>query len=268
MLKQVATNVLVHESAFIQSNAVVVQGAAGVLLVDPGITSSELAGLAKDIQALGQPLVAGFSTHPDWDHVLWHSGFGDVPRYGTAKGAAAMHDFLAHADWKAQLHDFLPEEHIDEISLDELFGRITGLPAGTTHLPWDGPAIRIIEHRAHAKGHAALLIEAHGVLIAGDMLSDTLIPFLDFESSDPAGDYLTALQLFADVADDVSVVIPGHGTVGDAQAFRTRLELDRTYVQALLDGTIPDDPRVGPTAVHPWLADMPAWQLQQLGTAK
>ena len=38
MLRQVAEGVLAHESEFLQSNAVVVQGRAGVLLIDAGIT--------------------------------------------------------------------------------------------------------------------------------------------------------------------------------------------------------------------------------------
>jgi glyoxylase-like metal-dependent hydrolase (beta-lactamase superfamily II) len=70
MLKQVAEGVLVHESEFIQSNSVIVQGRAGVLLIDPGVTSGEMAALANDLRELGQPVVAGFSTHPDWDHWL------------------------------------------------------------------------------------------------------------------------------------------------------------------------------------------------------
>ena len=102
MLKQVADGVLVHESEFIQSNSVVVQGRAGVLLIDPGITRDEMATLANDLRELGQPVVAGFSTHPHWDHVLWHANFGDVPRYGTARCAAAMRDLLSSADWKAR----------------------------------------------------------------------------------------------------------------------------------------------------------------------
>ncbi len=38
MLTQVAEGVLVHQSELLQNNAVVVQGRAGVLLIDPGIT--------------------------------------------------------------------------------------------------------------------------------------------------------------------------------------------------------------------------------------
>ena len=37
----------------------------------------------------------------------------------------------------------------------------------------------IVEHQAHAIGHAAVLLADRGVLLAGDMLSDVLIPLLD-----------------------------------------------------------------------------------------
>jgi hypothetical protein len=64
-----------------------------VVLVDPGIDGSELNQLADDldrlVDRLGIPVVAGFSTHPHWDHLLWHSRFGDVPRYATSAGAHA-----------------------------------------------------------------------------------------------------------------------------------------------------------------------------------
>lgn len=43
MLRRVADGVLVHESAFCQSNTVVVQGRTGVLLVDVGVHDAEMA---------------------------------------------------------------------------------------------------------------------------------------------------------------------------------------------------------------------------------
>ncbi|WP_246239072.1 MBL fold metallo-hydrolase [Acrocarpospora corrugata] len=76
VLRQVAEGVLIHESEFCQSNSVVVQGRAGVLLIDPGVQGHEMACLANDLRELSQPVVAGFSTHPHWDHLLWHAGFG------------------------------------------------------------------------------------------------------------------------------------------------------------------------------------------------
>lgn len=263
MLKQVAEGVLVHESEFIQSNSVVVQGRDGVLLIDPGITSDEMAELANDLRELGQPVVAGFSTHPDWDHVLWHASFGDAPRYGTARCAAALRDLLSHADWTDRVAEGLPPEYAEDIPMD-LLGLVTGLPATAAQIPWDGPKVRILEHQAHAPGHAALLIEEPRVLVAGDMLSDILMPFLDLEAANPLDDYLAALELFESVADDIDAVIPGHGSVGGADQLRARIGQDRAYVQDLRDGRDPDDPRVGPSAPLEWLPDVHSWQLQRL----
>ncbi len=266
MLTQTTENILVHQSEFIQSNAVVVQGKAGVLLIDPGITSSEMAALANDLRELGQPVVAGFSTHPHWDHLLWHAKLGKAPRYGTARCAADIRDLLSKADWKAQVTEVLPPEIAEEIPLDELFGLITGLPAETAQIPWDGPEVRIIEHQAHAPGHAALFVKERGVLIAGDMLSDILIPFLNFEAADPIKDYLAALRLLEGVADDVDVLITGHGSVGSGDEIRRRIDQDRAYVLALREGHDPVDARVGPAATfgRDWLPGVHAQQVREI----
>src|SRR5262249_12684253 len=142
---------------------------------------------------------------------------------------------------------------------------ITGLPADTERIPWDGPNVRIIEHQAHAPGHAALLIQERGVLVAGDMLSDVLIPFLDWDTDNPIADYLAALRLLEGIADDVDVLIPGHGSIGRADQLRSRIDQDRLYVQALHDGGDPDDPRLDPSAPNgSWLPDAHAWQRQQV----
>ena len=265
MMKQVAEGVLVHESECIQSNAVVVEGEAGVLLIDPGITRDEMAALANDLRESGRPVVAGFATHPDWDHVLWHANFGDAPRYGTARCAASLRDLLSNADWESRVAEGLPPEFAEEIPM-ELLGLITGLPAETAQVPWDGPKVRILEHRAHAPGHAALLIEERGVLVAGDMLSDVLIPMLDLQAANPIEDYLAALRLLEGVANDVDVVVPGHGSVGGAEELRARIRQDRAYVQALHDGHVPSDPRIGSSAKPgwEWVSDVHTWQLQQV----
>ena len=158
----------------------------------------------------------------------------------------------------------MPPDIAKQISWD-LFGLITGLPAETARIPWDGPQVRIIEHRAHAPGHAALLIEERGVLVAGDMLSDALTPMLDLnDTADPIEDYLAALWLLEGATDDVDVLVPGHGSIGGADQVRTRIEQDRAYVQALRDAGVPRDRRVGPSATFEWLPGVHERQLQQL----
>ena len=266
MLRQVAEGVLIHQSEFCQSNAVVVQGRAGVLLIDPGVLGSELAALADDLRELGQPVVAGFSTHPHWDHMLWHASFGAAPRYGTAQCEATARDQLSDPHAKARIAEWIPPDIVEQVPLD-LLGLIAGLPAETAQIPWDGPQVRIIEHGAHAPGHAALLIEERGVLVAGDMLSDVLIPMLDLNgTADPIEDYLAALRLLEGVAGDVDVLVPGHGSIAGADQVHARIDQDRAYVHALRDAHAPSDPRVGSSAKDgwDWVVGVHEWQLQHL----
>jgi glyoxylase-like metal-dependent hydrolase (beta-lactamase superfamily II) len=269
MLRQVADGVLIHQSELLQNNTVVVQGRAGVLLIDPGVTGHEMACLENDLRALDQPVVAGFSTHPHWDHLLWQAGLGAAPRYGTARCAATVRSQMSDPDWKAREAEELPPEIAEDVPLD-LLGLITGLPAETTQIPWDGPRVGIIEHQAHAPGHAALLIEDRRVLVAGDMLSDILFPFPDMDAADPIEDYLVGLQRLEGVADDVDVLVPGHGSVGAAEALPVRIGLDRAYVLALRDGQVPEDPRIGPSATfgRDWLPALSDWQRAHFAQAK
>src|SRR6478735_10720349 len=140
MLTQVAEGVFVHQSELLRNNSVVVHGRSGALVVDPGLTEGELTDLAHGIREAGRSVVAGFATHPDWDHVLWHAELGDAPRFGTARCAAAMREFLSGPDWRARAAEELPTEIADEVPLDG-FGLIEGLPDGVAQLPWDGPTV-------------------------------------------------------------------------------------------------------------------------------
>ncbi len=214
---------------------------------------------------MGQPVAARFSTHPHWDHLLWHTRLGSAPRYGTARCAATVRDRLSDGGAKARLAELIPPDIAEQVPLD-LLGLITGLPAEMARVPWDGPQVRIVEHQAIAPGHAALLIEERGVLDAGDMLSDVLIPMLALnDTADPIEDYLAALRLLEGVAGDVDVLVPA-GSIGGADQVHARIDHDRAYVHALRDAHVPSDPRVGPSATYgkDWLPSVHARQLQRL----
>jgi glyoxylase-like metal-dependent hydrolase (beta-lactamase superfamily II) len=258
VLRQVGEGVLIHQSEFVQSNAVVVCGRDGVLLIDPGVDEDEMTCLANDLSDAGHTVVAGFSTHPHWDHLLWHTRYGDAPRYGTARCAASARDQLSE--------EFDPLEHgaPEHVPL-ELLGLITGLPSETAQIPWDGPRVQIVEHQAHAPGHAALLIEERGVLVAGDMLSDVLIPLFDFDTTaDPIEDYLAALRLLDDAAHDLDVVVPGHGSIGGTGQVRVRIDQDRAYLDAVRNGRTLHDPRLSTPYAKDWLPGVHEWQLERL----
>jgi glyoxylase-like metal-dependent hydrolase (beta-lactamase superfamily II) len=231
MLTEVADGVWVRQSGWVWSNATVVRGEGGLILVDPGIDGSDLSQLADDVDRLGLPVVAGFSTHPHWDHLLWHPRFGEVPRYSTAAGARAAGEARERAQAMAA-------ESASGIPL-ELIGLVSPLPAGGGPVPGE-----IVEHEAHAVGHAAVLLTDRGVLLAGDMLSDVLIPLLDPRRPDQVPAYQTALDRLDEAARHVDVLVPGHGAVGEGPEVAARLAADHAYIDALRRGADPVDPRL------------------------
>jgi glyoxylase-like metal-dependent hydrolase (beta-lactamase superfamily II) len=247
-LNQVADGVWVRQSEWVWTNSIAVRGEDGLILIDPGIHGSELNQLADDLDRLGIPVVAGFSTHPHWDHLLWHPRFGEVPRYATPAAAQVA----GGARERAQA---MAAESASGIPL-ELIGLTTPLPADGGPVPGE-----IIEHRAHAVGHAAVLLADRGVLLAGDMLSDVLIPILDFRQDDQVSAYETALERLDQAARDVDVLVPGHGTVAEGPEVAARLAADHAYIDALRRAEEPVDARLGPDA--DWLSGPHRSNLEQ-----
>ena len=266
MLRQVAEGVLIHESEFCQSNAVVVHGRPACCSSTPGYTAPKWPASRTTC-----PMRARLSWRASRRILIGITCFGtpgSARRPVTAPLAArnTVRALLSGPHWKDSIAGWIPPDIAGQLSWD-LFGLITGLPAEMAQIPWDGPEVRIVEHQAHAPGHAALLIEERGVLVAGDMLSDVLIPMLDLNgTADPIEDYLAALRLLADVAGDADVLVPGHGSIGGADQVHARIDQDRAYVHALRDAGVPSDPRVGPSAKDgwDWVAGVHARQLQGL----
>src|SRR3954449_6157671 len=203
MLTEVADGVWVRQSEWVWTNSIAVRGEDGLILVDPGIHGSEMKELADDLDRLGIPVVAGFSTHPHTDHLLWHSRFGDVPRYATEAGA----EFASET--REQQLEGPEEDGWSDVPL-ELIALVTPLPADRGAVPGE-----IIEHQAHSVGHAAVLLADRGVLLAGDMLSDVLIPLFDPSQSGQLGAYETALDRLGEAARRVEEVLPGLGPVAE-----------------------------------------------------
>ncbi|WP_445147817.1 MBL fold metallo-hydrolase [Baekduia sp. Peel2402] len=237
MLTEVADGVWVRQSEWVWTNSIVVRVDHGLVLVDPGITGAELDALADEVDGLGIPVVAGFSTHPHWDHLLWHPRFGDVPRYATADGAQLAAETLEQQKEGAQ------EEGGSDISLD-LVALVTPLPEDHRLVPGG----EIIEHKAHCVGHAALFLPDRGVLLAGDMLSDVLLPIFDPRQDDQLDAYERALDLLGEAVRQVDVAIPGHGAVAHGPDVAARLAAERAYIDALRNDQEPDDARMGPHA--------------------
>jgi glyoxylase-like metal-dependent hydrolase (beta-lactamase superfamily II) len=231
-LHEVAAGLLVATSRTDSLNSVVVLGqGGGALLVDPGWQADELDDLALELSGRGLRPVAGFATHAHHDHLLWHPGFGDVPRWAspdTVRIAGSHRDELFTA---------LGDGYRAEVLA--LTGRVTALPG--LDIPWLGPEAGIVIHDAHIVGHSAVWIAELGVLVAGDMLSDVELPLPD-DSSNGLGAYRMGLETLAPYASVARIVIPGHGTVTTDGA--ARVSADRRYLDDLDAGRESTDLRI------------------------
>lgn len=245
-MQEVAPGVFVATAEPYVTTTTVVAGAdGGCLVIDPAVTVAELDAIASWLSARGLRPVAGWSTHPHWDHLLWSRSLGDVPRYATprAAGVAAreLDRMAGRVQQEAPGHDLA------------LFARVTPLPG--EEIGWRGPRAVVVAHDAHAPGHGAVLLPDTGVLVAGDMCSDIEMPLLDTDAADgdPFGGYRHGLGVLAS-AGGVRVVVPGHGHPGDAAEFRRRVTADFAYLDAVQAGRDVDDER---------LAAAPRWLLAE-----
>jgi glyoxylase-like metal-dependent hydrolase (beta-lactamase superfamily II) len=208
------------------TTSTVLVGGGEAFLVDPAWMPDELAALAAFVGELR--VVGGFATHAHHDHLLWHPGFGDAPRWASARTAELARS--ERSELVDSLGGFPP-------ALVELMGRVHAVADGIPESA--GFEIELVVHDGHAPGHTALWLPRQRVLVAGDMLSDVELP-LPFDPDDvPA--YLAALDVLAPYAARTGVVVPGHGHAGtDATA---RLDADRRYLEDVLARGSSDDPR-------------------------
>ena len=238
---EVAAGVFVATAETYTTTTTIVAGDDGrCLLIDPAVSVADLAALARWLGARGLRPAAGWSTHPHWDHLLWSRALGAVPRYATPRTvavAARMRTGLVDG-----VQDSAPGHDL------ALFGQVEALTS--REIGWPGPRAFVYPHDAHAPGHGAVFLPDSGVLIAGDMCSDIEIPLPDLDAPDPFDGYRAGLGTLAGI-DGVTVVVPGHGHVGDAAEFRRRLDADLAYVDAVAAGADHPDPRL--TEAEDWL---------------
>jgi hydroxyacylglutathione hydrolase len=219
--------------AYTTTTTIVAGTGATCLLIDPAVSVADLAALARWLGERALHPVAGWSTHPHWDHLLWSGALGDAPRYATPRAVAVATreeaGLLRAVEAGAPGHDLTR------------FARVQ--PLLGHEIDWPGPRAVVYPHDAHAPGHGAVFLPETGVLIAGDMCSDIEIPLPDLDATDPFGGYREGLDLLACVP-GVRVIVPGHGDVGDDEEFRRRIAADRAYLDAVEAGGDIDDPRL------------------------
>lgn len=237
---EVAQGVLVVTSRRMSTTTTIAVHGDAALVVDPAWDPDELEGIADLVADRGLTVTAGVSTHPHHDHLLWHPRLGPAPRWAAPRAAAAARE--RRAELLADLGPGYPP------SVLELFADVLPLEGDTLPEPFGeagGDPWHAVAHDAHAPGHLALWAPDRGVLLVGDMLSDVEVP-LPFAPDDLEA-YLAGLDVLAGLAARATVLVPGHGSPSGRPT--ERVDADRRYLDAVLAGRVPDDPRLADPAM-------------------
>ena len=223
--------VLVRQSRAFSMYSALLLDREHAVLVDPGVLPSELDDLAAAVRAAGARAITLVFTHSHWDHVLgrrwWpqadavgHAGLGAELRRDAA---AILAEASGHATRSGEVrsHGFQPFEP------DFVFEGEQSLTRG----PW---RLALREAPGHCDSQITVHLPDRGLLIAGDLLSDLEIPWLDRE---PAV-YRATLRALLPLArgGGIGTLVPGHGTIAHGPEVIERIHRDLGYLDALESG--------------------------------
>lgn len=199
----------------------------GMMMVDAGIAVSEAKIKAALAQLGPQPLRTVILTHWHWDH---SDGDGWVRRAGATLLAdpvavARLTQTNTIVEWG---HTFTPVAP-------------SALPSesvpGDKTLHFGGETVRIGHYRAgHTDGDMSVYFQKADVLQTGDTFWNGVYPFIDYVTGGSIDGAIRAANENLRLAGPNTIVIPGHGPVGDRAAltaFRDMLVAVRGKVAAL-----------------------------------
>jgi glyoxylase-like metal-dependent hydrolase (beta-lactamase superfamily II) len=219
--KEVAPGIYMFEGqgGFTGGNLGLFVGEDGVVLIDDGIPEVSAATLAAVEAVIGAPPDFLINTHAHNDHTGSNHAYRDM---GTT--------VLAHDKLRQTLVDDanFPRAGLPELTFsDSMTFHLNGQTAYIFHIP-----------SAHTSGDSAIHFTEANVLHTGDVLFNTIFPFIDIDGGGSVDGYIAGQQRMLAMIDDDTVVIPGHGPIGDKAALRAALDMlidAQTRVQALVD---------------------------------
>ena len=221
--------ITVFQSALFQTTSAVVEGNGFVLVVDPTWLPQEVEDIAAHVREIraGRDLYLLF-THSDFDHVLGCGAFPDaitIASQAFRDNPNKERSVQAVRAWDSEYYIQRPYTvSYPEISIAAASDR-QELVLGETRFTFYG-----------APGHNPdgfwTVIEPHGVLIAGDYLSDIEFPYI-YQSSAAYEQTLKKLDGILE-QHSISLLIPGHGQVTTNQAeMRLRQQQSFEYITEL-----------------------------------
>jgi len=191
------------------------------LVVDPAISSDEVAAISQRALELGAPIRHVLITHGDWDHVCGIGAFPDATAVMGEETAGRVTTNAAESISRAAEQYGLDVPGVPRA--DQTFTRGAALALG----PFPVETFPLVGHTEDGTGYR---IREHGLLIVGDHLSPVEFPF----AKSPAAYRFTLAGLIDTLREDPpETVIPGHGPpLAPEEAFRIA-EADLAYLRSL-----------------------------------
>ncbi len=192
-------------------NVSVVEGEAGLLVVDTHSSSVAAREVVADLRRLSaRPVVGLVNTHAHFDHVLgnhtFRSEYGEMP---ITAHEATRRTLVEEGEEVRDLAGERAAERGEEIAAtpvvapDHVFSSVTTIDLGDRSVEVVHPG------RGHTDGDVVVRIEAADVLLAGDLVEESGPPAYG-QDCFPM-DWPLSLDLVLDLVGPGSVVVPGHG---------------------------------------------------------
>lgn len=209
------------EASLWSTTSLLVSARGESLVVDPAITSAEVARIDRRATELGAPIRHLLITHGDWDHIC---GIGAFPEAAAVMGEGTAERVTSDgADSVERAARSYGIEVPGSPRVDRTFRRGSATEVG----PVVVETFPLVGHTDDGTGYR---IRELGLLIVGDHLSPVEFPF----AASPAAYRFTLAGLVELLREDTpETVIPGHGPPLESDAALRIAEADLAYLRSL-----------------------------------
>ncbi len=196
-------------------NVSVIEGEAGLLVVDTHASTKAAQEVIEDLRLLSScPLAGVVNTHAHVDHVFGNGAFRDEfgPVPITAHEAAAA-DTVPHGEQVKASSVALGQDRAQEMAqttivpADHTFSSVTAIDLGDRVVELVHPG------RGHTAGDLVVRIEDADVLLAGDLVEESGMP--SYGDDCFPMEWPLSLDLTLSLIGPSTVVVPGHGAPVD-----------------------------------------------------
>lgn len=190
------------DGGFAGGNIGLLVGDEHIVLVDDGLEPFAPALIDAVTEVAGRPIDFVINTHIYGDHIGGNAAL-------SAEGAT----IVAHDNTRSRLiadAEFGPEGLPVMTFSDAVTFHVNGHEAFIFHI-----------EAAHTDGDAVIHYRNVNVIQAGDIMFNHLFPFIDLDNGGTVDGYIAGQQRILMMADDETIIIPGHGPLA------TRADLAR-----------------------------------------